>query len=85
VPLFDQLNEKTLSDFMPEYLVPELSTRQICHRQGRSRSPSTYSFAKHLGAANDDWYLGYHPTWTQKVQGRVRYDSAHYPEDSRGL
>jgi hypothetical protein len=26
VHLFDQLGEKALSDFMPEYLVPELST-----------------------------------------------------------
>jgi hypothetical protein len=33
---------------------------------------------------DEDWYLGYHPAWTRKAQGGVRYDSAHYPEDSRG-
>jgi hypothetical protein len=36
VHLFDQLGQKALSDFVPEYLVPELNTRQIHHRQGRS-------------------------------------------------
>jgi hypothetical protein len=84
VPLFDHLSEKALSDFMPEYLISELSIRQIHHRQGRSRSPSTYSLAKHSGAAEEDWYLGYHLAWTWKTKGGVRYDSAHHPEDSRG-
>jgi hypothetical protein len=32
-----------------EYLVPELCTPQIHHIQGRSRSPSIYSFAKYSG------------------------------------
>jgi hypothetical protein len=32
VPLLDQLGEKALNDFMPEYLIPELSTQQIHHR-----------------------------------------------------
>jgi hypothetical protein len=61
VPLFDQLGKKAHSNFVPEYLVPELCTRQIHHRQGRSRSPSIYSLAKHSWAADEDWYLGYHP------------------------
>jgi hypothetical protein len=61
---------------MPEYLIAELSTHQIRHRQERSISPSTYSLAKHSRAADEDWYLGYHPAWTQKAQGGVRYDSA---------
>jgi hypothetical protein len=54
--LFDQFGERALglrgsafSDFMPKYLVHELSTRQIRHGQGRSRSPIMYSLAKHLG------------------------------------
>jgi hypothetical protein len=83
MPLFDQLSEKALSNFVPEYLVPELSTQQIHNRQGRSRSPSIYSLVKHSGAANEDWYLGYHPAWAWKAQGGVRYDAAHHPEDSR--
>jgi hypothetical protein len=62
VPLFDQLGEKALSDFVLEYLVPKLSTRQIHHRQGRSISPSIYSLTKHSGATDEDWYVGYHPT-----------------------
>jgi hypothetical protein len=82
VPLFDQLSKKALSDFVPEYLVPELSTRQIRHRQRKSRSSSTYSLAKHSRAADEDWYLRYHPAWTRKAQGGVHYDSTHYPEDS---
>jgi hypothetical protein len=44
-----------------------LSTWQIYYRQGKFRSPSTYSLAKHAGAVDEDWYLGYHPTWTWKV------------------
>jgi hypothetical protein len=52
--------QKALSDFIPEYLVPEMSTHIIYHGQGRSRSPSIYSLAKHLGVVNEDWYLGYH-------------------------
>jgi hypothetical protein len=84
MPLFDELSENALIDFVPEYLVPELSTRQIHHKQGRSISPSTYSLGKHSGAADEDWYPGYHPAWTQKAQGGARYDSAHHPEDSRG-
>jgi hypothetical protein len=83
VPLFDQLSEKALSDVVPEYLVPELSTQQIHHRQGRSRSLSTFSLAKHSGATEEDWYPGYHPTWTQTAEGGVRYYSAHHLEDSR--
>jgi hypothetical protein len=83
VPLFDQLTEKALNSFMLEYLVPELSTQQIHHRQGRSRSPSSYSLAKHPGAAYEDWYSGYHTTWTRKAQGGVRYNSVQYLEDSR--
>jgi hypothetical protein len=35
------------------------------------------------GAADEYWYLGYHPTWTWKAQGGVNYDSAHPLEDSR--
>jgi hypothetical protein len=62
MPLFDQLNEKALNDFVPDYLVPKLSPRQIHYRQGRSRSPSIYSLAKHSGAADKDWYLRYRPT-----------------------
>jgi hypothetical protein len=62
VHLFDQLSEKALNDLMPEYLVSELSTRQIRHRQGRSRSPSIYSLTKHSRATDEDWYSGYHPT-----------------------
>jgi hypothetical protein len=31
VHLFNRLGEKVLSNFMPEYLVPELSTQQIHH------------------------------------------------------
>jgi hypothetical protein len=85
MPLFDQLGEKALDNFVPEYLVLELSTRQIYHRQGISRSPSIYSLPKYSGAAAEDWYPGYHPAWTQKAQGGVRYDSAHHPEDSKGL
>jgi hypothetical protein len=73
VHLFDQFGEKALNDFVPEYLVPKLSTRQIHHRQGRSRSSSIYSLAKHLGAADEDWYPGYHPTWTRKTKGGVCY------------
>jgi hypothetical protein len=84
VPLFEQLIEKALNSFMLEYLVPELSTQQIHHRQGRSRSPSSYSLAKHSGAAYEDWYTVCHTTWTQKVQGGVRYNSVHHLEDSRG-
>jgi hypothetical protein len=76
MPLFDQLGEKALSDFVLEYLAPELSTWQFRHRQGRSKSPCTYSLAKHSGATDEDWYLGYHPAWTQKAQGGVLYDSA---------
>jgi hypothetical protein len=49
VHLFDQISEKALSDFMPEYLVPEFSTWKFYHIQGISRSPSMYSFAKHSG------------------------------------
>jgi hypothetical protein len=59
MPLFDQLGEKALDNFVPEYLVLELSTRQIYHRQGRSRSPSIYSLPKYSGAAAEDWYPGY--------------------------
>jgi hypothetical protein len=33
---------------------------------------------------DEDWYLGYHPAWTQKAQVGVCYDSAHHPEDFRG-
>jgi hypothetical protein len=84
VPLFDQLGEKALSDFMVEDLVPELSTRQIHHRQGRSRSPSTYSLVKHSGAADEDWYPGYYPAWTRKARGGVYYDLAHHLEDFKG-
>jgi hypothetical protein len=62
MPLFNQLSEKALSDFMPEYLILELSTRQIHHGQGRSRSPSIYSLAKHSEAADKDWYPVYHPS-----------------------
>jgi hypothetical protein len=54
VPLFDHFVEKALNNFMPEYLVPELITQQIHHKQGRSRSPSIYSLAKHSGAADED-------------------------------
>jgi hypothetical protein len=32
MPLFNQLGEKALNKFVPEYLVPELSTQQIHHR-----------------------------------------------------
>jgi hypothetical protein len=39
----------------------KLSTQQIHHRQGRSRSPSIYSLDKHSGAADEDWYPGYQP------------------------
>jgi hypothetical protein len=55
VPLFDQLNEKALNNFMPYYLVPELSTQEFPHRLGRSRLPSIYSLAKHSGATDEDW------------------------------
>jgi hypothetical protein len=54
VHLFDQLDEKALNDFMLEYLVHGLSTRQIHHGQGRSKSPSIYSLAKHSEATNED-------------------------------
>jgi hypothetical protein len=33
---------------------------------------------------DEDWYPGYHPTWTQKAQGGVRYEWAHHPKDFRG-
>jgi hypothetical protein len=33
---------------------------------------------------DEDLYLGYHPTETQKAQGGVHYDSAHHLKDSRG-
>jgi hypothetical protein len=33
---------------------------------------------------DEDWYLGYHPAWTRKAKGGVRYDSAHHLEDFRG-
>jgi hypothetical protein len=56
----------------------KLSTQQIRYGQRRSKSPSTE-------ATNEDWYPGYHPAWTQKDQGRFRYDLAHHPEHSRGL
>jgi hypothetical protein len=56
VHLFDQFGEKALNDFMPEYLIPELSTQKIHHGQGRSRPTSIYSLAKNLGAADEDWY-----------------------------
>jgi hypothetical protein len=39
----------------------KLSTQQIHHVQGRSRSPSIHSLDKHSGADDEDWYLGYHP------------------------
>jgi hypothetical protein len=35
-------------------------------------------------AANEDWYLGYHPAWTRIAQGGVQFDSALHPEDFRG-
>jgi hypothetical protein len=38
-----------------------LSTQQIQYGQGRSRSPSIYLLAKHLGAADEDWYPGVPP------------------------
>jgi hypothetical protein len=77
VPLFDQLGEKALNDFMPEYLVPELSTQKICHRQERSRSPNTYSLVTHSGAADEDWYPRYHLAWTRKAQGGVCCTTSH--------
>jgi hypothetical protein len=54
VPLFDEHVEKEISNFVPKYMVPELSTRQICHGQGRSRSASIHSFAKHSEATDED-------------------------------
>jgi hypothetical protein len=87
VHLFDQLGEKALTDFMPEYLVPELSTPQIRHRQGRSRSLSIYSFAKHSGATDEDWYSRYHPPFIDLEglrRGPLRLDPTHNLEDSRG-
>jgi hypothetical protein len=33
---------------------------------------------------DEDWYLGYHPTWTQKAQGGICYDSADHLEDYIG-
>jgi hypothetical protein len=42
VPLFNEFGEKELN------LVLE-----ICHEQGRSRSPSIYSLAKQSGAADE--------------------------------
>jgi membrane peptidoglycan carboxypeptidase len=56
MPLFDQLSEKAFNDFMLEYLVAELSTRQICYIQGISKSPSIYSLVKHSGTADEYWY-----------------------------
>jgi hypothetical protein len=61
VPLFDQLSEKALRNFVPEYLVLELSTQEIHHRHRRSISPNIYSLAKHSRAANEDWYPRNHP------------------------
>jgi hypothetical protein len=88
--LYNQLGERALglcgsthNNFVLKYLIHELSTRQIHHGRGRSRSPSIYSLAKHSGTSNNDWYLRYHPAKTQMAQGEVRYDSAHHPEDSR--
>jgi hypothetical protein len=69
---------------MSGYLVPELCTRQLHHKHGRSISPSIYSFVKHSGAADEDWYLGYYPAWTRMAQGGVQYNSVHHPEDSEG-
>jgi hypothetical protein len=46
VHLLDQLSEKAFNDFITEYLVPELSTQKIHHRQRRSRSPNIYSLAQ---------------------------------------
>jgi hypothetical protein len=76
--------KKALIDFMPEYLVPELSTQEIHHKQGRSKSPSIYSHVMHSRDADEDWYPGYHPAWIWKAEGGVRYDSAHHLEYSRG-
>jgi hypothetical protein len=72
VPPFWSTWQKTLSNFIPEYLVPELSTRQIHHGQGRSRSPSTYSLAKHSGVVDEDWYPGTTLYWLRRPkEGRA--------------
>jgi hypothetical protein len=42
--------------------------------------------SKHQGVCHtdEDWYLGYHPAWTQNDQGGVCYYSARHPKDFRG-
>jgi hypothetical protein len=61
VPLFNQFGEKALGNFMPEYLVFKIEYSVNSSRTKRSRSSSIYSPAKHSGAADEDWYSGYHP------------------------
>jgi hypothetical protein len=82
VPLFDQLSEKELNNFMPEYLVPEIEYSANSSLQGRSRSPGIYSIARHSGAADEDEYPWCYLAGTWKAQGKVCYDSAHQLEDS---
>jgi hypothetical protein len=50
---------------------------------GKIMITSIYSFVKHLGAANEDWYHGYLTTLTRVAQGGALKDSAHLLEDSR--
>jgi hypothetical protein len=38
----------------------------------------------HLCPSDEDWYPGYHPAWTRKVQGGVCYDSTRHLEDFKG-
>jgi hypothetical protein len=42
---------------------------------------SIYSFAKHSGVADEDWYHGYLTASTQVAQGGPPKDSIHIPED----
>jgi hypothetical protein len=48
------------------------------------QAPSQYTFYGMSTIVDEDWYSGYHPAWTQKTQGGVRYDSSHHLKDFRG-
>jgi hypothetical protein len=82
--LFNRLGQKVLSDFVPEYLAPEIEYSTNSSRTRKiqvTQHPLTWQALR-------GWWWGLvprvPPTWTQKAQGGVRYNSTHHPEDSRG-
>jgi plasmid maintenance system killer protein len=83
VPIFNQFGEKTLNNFMLEYLVSEIeySTNSSLTRKIQIiQHQLTYQA---LGAADEDEYLGYHLARTRKAQRGVLYDSVHHPKEYR--